>query len=199
MTGARRTPLSNRSGAKCSFLAMAFWVVAPANRVPMTAQSDTDALEEEDNRNLVPDSCARACWHSVGHAVSKRKKLRPRLARPPHRGLEFMFEAQVFVQHGQGRFTKHGSVHAALAGLRDLSACRTRGFRSVPFTEYRAHALCLPPPMRRGASRRAGLQEICQCPTKCSSTRPIPRRPGWSFCAATASKNSTLNPRTASN
>ena len=150
MTGARRTPLSNRSGAKCSFLAMAFWVVAPANRVPMTAQSDTDALEEEDNRNLVPDSCARACWHSVGHAVSKRKKLRPRLARPPHRGLEFMFEAQVFVQHGQGRFTKHGSVHAALAGLRDLSACRTRGFRSVPFTEYRAHALC---PRRCGVAR----------------------------------------------
>ncbi len=120
--------------------------VAPANRAPMTAQSDTDALEEEDNRNLVPD--ARSALEPAGtvsrHAVSKRKKLRPRLALPPHRGLEFMFEAQVFVQHGQGRFTKHGSVHAALAGLRDLSACRTRGFRSVPFTENRAHALSAP-------------------------------------------------------
>ena len=36
-------------------------------------------------------------------------------------------------------------------------------------------------------------QEICQWQTKCSSMRPTRRRPGWSFCAAIVSKNSTSN------
>src|SRR5262249_12599330 len=37
----------------------------------------------------------------------------------------------------------------------------------------------------------AGDQEIGQCPTKCSSIRPTRRRPGWLFCAAIVSRNST--------
>ena len=45
----------------------------------------------------------------------------------------------------------------------------------------------------------AGHQEIGQCPTKCSSMRPIRRKPGWLFCAATVSKNSTSSLQAVSN
>jgi hypothetical protein len=45
----------------------------------------------------------------------------------------------------------------------------------------------------------AGHQEIGQCPTKCSSMRPIRRKPGWLFCAATVSKNSTSSLRAVNN
>jgi hypothetical protein len=51
VTGAWRTPLSNRSGAKCSS-----GVITPADGVPTTAQSDADALKDEDSRNLARDA-----------------------------------------------------------------------------------------------------------------------------------------------
>ena len=60
MTGARRTPLSNRSGAE--FVG----VTAPANGADDGA-SDADALEEQDSRNLARDAraAAQSCWSSV--------------------------------------------------------------------------------------------------------------------------------------
>src|ERR1700722_18548065 len=108
-----------------------------------------------------------------------------------HRGLEFMREAQVEV-----RFGRHGDVHAALAGTRTYDAWRARGSRSVPFTDnWTGPRLS----HRCGAKANdAGPHEIMQWPTKCSSTLPIRRRPGWSSCGAIASKNSILNPHNAS-
>src|SRR5262245_7850006 len=50
-----------------------------------------------------------------------------------------------------------------------------------------------------GGRAPTGHQEIGQCPTKCSSMRPIRRRPGWLFCAATVSRNSTSSPPPVSN
>lgn len=41
---------------------------------------------------------------------------------------------------------------------------------------------------------RARPKEMIQWPTKCSSMRPIRRKPGWSFYAATGLRNSTSNP-----
>ena len=153
MTGARRTPLLSRFGAECSFWAMTS-THGPRERVADDGKKqDRRPREMRTGGTSRPTRVPEPAGAVSRHIVSKRKKLRPRLALPPHRGLEFMVEAQVFVQNGQGRFTKYGSVHASLAGLRDLSACRSRDFQSVPFTENQAHAHRL----RRCGAARAGV------------------------------------------
>src|ERR1700692_1747471 len=69
-------------------------------------RSESGAEDEKHANTLVKqDSLSPArmcqqrqsCWNRVAHAVSERAKLRPRPTLPPHRGLEFMFEAQVTV------------------------------------------------------------------------------------------------------
>ena len=109
-----------------------------------------------------------------------------------HHGLEFMFEAQ------QVRSDRYGSVYATRAGRRDDVR--------LPRSEFRISSLhrqtggtpsSVAVPARNVRSRQPSRD--LQWPTKCSSTRPIRRKPGWSSCAATASKNSISSPRSASN
>ena len=73
------------------------------------------------------------------------------------------------------------------------SSSRASDGSSVPPQSGRF--LVAPPCVARvattGGRAPACHQEIGQCPTKCSSMRPIRRRPGWWFCAAIVSRNST--------
>src|SRR6516225_12464721 len=156
-------------------------------------QSSAKAIGDEDE----PDRARRAFaatkpLNGVAPHCRHLAKSRPRSALPSRRGLEFMFEAQV-----KAYIKRLGDVRLALADGRPFYACGARNLRATPLNENRNLFPRLPP-MRRDANEH-GPHEIYQWPTKCSSTRPIRRRPGWWFCAATASRNSTLNPRTASN
>src|SRR5271170_5261425 len=125
MTGARWKPLSNRSGAN-----------VPRHMAPIATQATPMPLRLRTGRTLARDariSSENAAAPVPRQAARTRAKLRLRSAPPPHRGLEFMFEAQV-----QVRSEMPGGVHAALAGLRTFAACPPPGFRSVPFTDNRS-------------------------------------------------------------
>ena len=84
---------------------------------------------------------------------------------------------------------------ARATSCRRCTASR-RGPQAHPFPQSRSGRVrCLAPPWRAGGCAPTRRQETVQWPTKCSSTRPIRRRPGWSCCAAIASRNSTSSPR----
>ncbi len=171
-------------------------VMAPTNMAPTTAQSDADALEEEDSRNLARDaraSSANCCWNGVAPCRERPSEIAaaPRAAASSRFGVHVRGASQGSIPIGTAAFMRR-SPATSLARLP-----RSR-FPIRPI--HRQSGSCpAASPMRRGASRHAGPHEISQWPTKCSSTRPIRRRPGWSSCAAIASRNSTLSPRTASN
>src|SRR5580704_14110333 len=121
------------------------------------------------------------------------KNPRRRRALPPHNsGLEFMFETQVEVRSELVRQRPCG-----VGPLTDRSGLADSGFliRSIHRQLGKQPSTIADAAWKR---RRAGPYEIYKWPTKCSSTRRTRRRPGWSSCAAIASKNSTLNPPPAS-
>ncbi len=62
---------------------------------------------------------------------------------------------------------------------------------SLPHQSGRLLALSPAPHRSRERREHARPSEIILWPTKCSSTRPIRKKPGWWSCAATASRNST--------
>jgi len=83
MTGARREPLSNRSG-----------VNVPRHMAPIATQATPMPLRLRTDRTLARDarvSSEKAAAPAPRQAVRTRAKLRLRSAPPPHRGLEFRF------------------------------------------------------------------------------------------------------------
>ena len=149
-------------------------------------------LKEQDSRNLprgrvpaanmLPQQCRRCRERSR----ESRRRMR---CRPPR------FGVHVRGATGSIALARRRSASAPAA---DLSVRRARSSRSVPFTDNRAA-----PPFsrRRCGAERSGTppSRVAKCPTKCLSTRPIRRRPGWSCCAAIASKNLISRPRNANN
>jgi len=191
--GVGQTLLSIRCSATTFVQKMFRPIMSSTDAALAATQSSAKASGDEDD----PDRARRAFAVAKplnGVAPHRRHlaKSRPRSALPSRRGLEFMFEAQVKVP-----IKRLGSVRLSLADGRPLLClrCSQPPGRS---TQRKSDLFPCLPPMRRDASGH-GPHEICQWPTKCSSTRPIRRRPGWWFCAATASRNSTLNLRTGSN
>src|ERR1700691_980193 len=104
-----------------------------------------------------------------------------------------MFETQVEVRFELVRQRSYG-----VRSLADRSRFAALGF---PIRSIHRKLGPSPSSIADAARKRrhAGPYEIYQWPTKCSSTRHIRRKPGWSSCAVIASKNSTLNPPPASN
>ena len=89
-------------------------------------------------------------------------------------------------------------VSARLAMDQILKSSRAFAWKRAPFLQYfPQHPIGRPPlasPCAVNSARERGsvrLSETFQWPTKCSSTRPIRRRPGSWCSAATASRNST--------
>ena len=85
-----------------------------------------------------------------------------------------------------------------VAERRSFGRCRSRARLEGPSVQPQSGRLLVAPSRAAHVATKdgrapAGHQEISQCPTKCSSMRPIRRRPGWLFCAAIVSKNSTSN------
>ncbi len=70
-----------------------------------------------------------------------------------------------------------------------------RGSVTQSFHDKSGPSLFAPPVV--GGSEPTRRKETVQWPIRCSSTRHIRRRPGWSCCAATASRNSISRRRTA--
>ena len=110
-------------------------------------QSSAKANGDEDE----PDRarCAFAAAKPLNGVAPHRRHLaksRPRSALPPHRGLEFMFEAQVKL-HVKVYSKRLGSVRLSLADGRPFYACGARNLRTAPLNENRACFL---------ASRRCG-------------------------------------------
>ena len=120
--------------------------------------SDADTLEEEDSRSLARRMlrpAAQAAARPWRRSREHQRELRRRPALPPHRGLEFMFEAQVT---GPINVARQRSMPRSPARSTSCATSR-RNFRSVPLHRQRA-APCSPPPMRRGARGHAGPHEI---------------------------------------
>ena len=67
----------------------------------------------------------------------------------------------------------------------------------IPPPVWRVLLRALLPVHATPGRRRPIRQETAQCPTKCSSTPPTRRRPGWSCCVAAVSRNSTSSLLTA--
>jgi hypothetical protein len=195
-TGAGQTQLSIRRSAtifvETTFVETMF-AHSSTNTAIVAMQSFAKATGDKDGldparRALASGRAAERC-RAASPALAKTRR---RSALPHHRGSELMFETQVKVS-----IQRLGS-DLFVACRRPAFLCLRRS--QVPYRSTQQKSDCFPRfrPMRRDASRR-GPYENCKWPTKCSSTRPIRRRPGWLFCAATASRNSTLNLRTASN
>ena len=71
-----------------------------------------------------------------------------------------------------------------------------RGSALRPFHNKSGSSLSAPPLV--GGCQSTRRNETVQWPIRCSSMRRIRRKPGWSSCAATASRNSISKPLTAS-
>jgi len=201
--GAGRTQLSIRRSAtmfvetmfvETMFVETMFRpVMSSMNTAIVATKSSAEASGDEDGLDRARGvSVAAKPLNGVAPHRQHLAKTRPRSALPSHRGLELMFEAQVKVSE-----KRLGSDRLSLAGGRPL-LCLRRSQLPDRSTQRKSDWFPRLAPMRRDASRH-GPRENYQWPTKCSSTRPIRRRPGWLFCAAIASRNSTLNLRTASN
>ena len=70
-----------------------------------------------------------------------------------------------------------------------------RGTVTQSFHDRSGPSLFAPP--FTGGCEPTRRKETVQWPIRCSSTRRTRRRPGWSYCAATVSRNSISRPRTA--
>jgi len=114
--------------------------MSSTNTAVVAMQSSARATGDEAGRNCVRRVFAAA---KLRNGVPQRRRLaksRLRSARPPHCGLEFMFEAQVKVQ-----CNGLGGTDLSLAGGRTSYACGARGFRAVPATENRTGLLASRP------------------------------------------------------
>jgi hypothetical protein len=116
-------------------------------------QSFAKASGDEDD----PDRAHRAFaaakpLNGVAPHRRHRAKSRPRPALPSHRGLEFMFEAQV-----KAYIKQLGSARLSLAGGWPFYACGARNLRAAPFNENRTCSL---------ASRRCGATRTGTVPMR---------------------------------
>ena len=89
---------------------------------------------------------------------------------------------------------ERSSLQSARVSRRTCTA-PWRGSVTQSFHDRSGPSLFAPP--FTGGSQPTRRKETVQWPTRCLSTRHIRRRPGWSCCAATASRNSISRPRTA--
>ena len=89
---------------------------------------------------------------------------------------------------------ERSSLQSARVSRRTCTA-PWRGTVTQSFHDRSGPSLFAPP--FTGGSQPTRHKEIVQWPTRCSSTRRIRRRPGWSCCAATALRNSISRRRTA--
>ncbi len=191
MTGARRTPLSN---PLLRHRSDKIWRGGTRDKqaTPIPARKRTTGASRAMRMSAEP-SALLARYRADAVSI-ERNRGGARRCRPTMR-------FGVHVRGASSRFASKSSWQRRLSGARPSPidrARRAREFRSV----FLHRQLGRSPSSVADAARRqrhAGPHEICKWPTKCSSTRPTRRRPGWWSCAATASRNSTSSPLTASN
>jgi hypothetical protein len=164
---------------------------APVRRGMRDMQVAPMPFEGKDSRNLA--SCASTAEGALltrdsGHRQELREPAAAPSAAAPQCGLEFMFGTQVEV--------RFGLVRQRSCGARSLADRSRLAGSEFPIRSIHRQLGPSPSSIADAARkrRRAGPYEIYKWPTKCSSTRRTRRKPGWSSCAAIASKNSTLNP-----
>src|SRR5215510_2504102 len=130
-------------------------------------------------------SSAAAPSRAKGHAATAHRKLRQSL--PKQRRVAERCDRCFGGQRGLGSLPCAELAHAPGSSFQPQSG------------RFPVAPSCTVHVAGNGGRAPTGHQEIGQCPTKCSSMRPIRRRPGWLFCAATVSRNSTSSPPAVSN
>jgi hypothetical protein len=171
--GAGQTLLSIRRSATTFVEKMFRPIKASANMAFVAAQSSAKASGDEDD----PDR-ARLAFVAAkprnADAPHRRHlaKSRPRSALPSHRGLEFMFEAQVKVY-----IQRLGSV-LSFADGRPFYACGARNLLTAPFNENRTGFLAS---RRCGATRGTVLKRFANGQQNAHRRDPSGGDPGGGF------------------
>ena len=150
-----------------------------------------EALKEQGNRSLRCGTCAGGDAAAAASPIPQHQQKSRRRNAAVHHGLKSMFEAQ------QVRSDRHRSVQATHAG-RPMRCPLPHSECSIRFLHRQTGSARV---LRRRSGTecaQASLHEIYKWPTRCLSTRPIRRKPGWSSCAATASRSLTSSPRSVS-
>ena len=144
--GAGQTLLTMRCSATTFVETMFRPIISSTNTAFVATQSSAKANGDEDDPDRARSAFA-AAKPLNGVAPHRRHlaKSRPRSALPPHRGLEFMFEAQV-----KAYIKQLGSARLSLAGGWPFYACGARNLRAAPLNKNRT---CFLASRRCGATR----------------------------------------------
>ena len=141
-------------------------------------------VEARQPREPAAAPCAAARHGPKGHATTAHRELD--LSLPEHRRVAL-----------ERRHCSFGGA-CELGCLSGVDRARAHGPSfQPPSGRFPVAPSCVAHVAANGGRAPNGHQETGQWPTRCSSTRPIRRRPGWSFCAATVSRNSTSSQPTA--
>ena len=149
-------------------------IMSSANTARSDAKHAKARGDEDDRTSRATRVPAAKPLNGVAPHRQHLAKSRPRSALPsPSRfGVHVRGASQGSIESGSAVFVR------SLAVGRPSCACGARDFRPFHPPKIGPRLLAVPP-MRRGRERARRPHEICQWPTKCSSTRPIRRRPGW--------------------
>ena len=158
----------------CSWGTMFRPIMSSTNAAFVATQSWAKACGDEDDRNRA--RCTFAAAKLLNGVAPHRRHLaksRLRSALPSHRGLEFMFEAQV-----QVCIKRPGSVRSPLTDGRSFSACGARSLRTVPVHENRTDLLAS---RRCGATRATALKRFANGQQNAHRRNPTGGDPGGGF------------------